>query len=843
MASLLTSRRLGLTALVRSVNLGTKHVFLKSIAPSSRLSSVRPLTVMSRESNSVTRLWNSPLMQQWRLSLARVLTDVPPGFEKFLPEDQRPSKSDKQRDHEKETEQRSGKTSNTEEAKANASKVETEGEGEGEGEGERSSRKRKKRAPPEFAHVFGFLGVTGMALAGYLLYDGKKLDGVPDMTFQEFRTQLLEQGKVDHLHLFSPNVVHVYLRGSAHPNQPDRKFSIGSLERFERNLEEAQRDLGIDPHDFIPVAYAPWIGNSGGGGGRSHNEMLFDGVWGLGLTVAMLVGVTYMLRKGMGGDTRGGKNIFSIGKANPTVVGKDMKVKTTFKDVAGLGEAKAEIMEFVQFLKNPQKYKALGAKLPKGALLVGPPGTGKTLLARATAGEAGVPFFSMSGSDFLEMFVGVGPSRVRDLFATARENSPCIVFIDEIDAVGRSRSKGGFSGGHDERENTLNQLLVEMDGFTTHTGVVVLAGTNRADILDAALLRPGRFDRQIAIDKPDLQSRQEIFKVHLRPLKLDPNYGIDDYANRLASLTPGFAGADIANVCNEAAIVAARREHVSVEFADFESATERVIGGLEKRNKVMSKQDRTLVAFHEAGHAIAGWFMRWADPLLKVSIVPRGGGALGYAQYLPDELMLMNKEQIYDRMCMALGGRAAELVFFGKVSTGAADDLNKVTKMAHSVVSVFGMSDRIGNLSYQEENNGFVQSKPYSEATAQMIDEEVRSLVSQAFERTVQLITSKKDAVERLANLLLEKETISHHDVVALVGDRPYPVSEALTQYLKSPTKLEHNGTDNSTATGASTDADASTSESTSQKSSASADPEEAPKKKNTEAKTSSSSS
>eukprot|EP00455_Lapot_gusevi_P044202 TRINITY_DN5479_c0_g2_i7.p1 TRINITY_DN5479_c0_g2~~TRINITY_DN5479_c0_g2_i7.p1 ORF type:complete len:514 (+),score=217.17 TRINITY_DN5479_c0_g2_i7:69-1544(+) len=478
---------------------------------------------------------------------------------------------------------------------------------------------------------------------------------------------------------------------------------------------------------------------------------------------------------------------------------KGGKEKTRFKDVAGLEEAKLEIMEFVQFLKNPQKFTNLGAKIPRGALLVGPPGTGKTLLAKATAGESNVPFFSISGSDFIEMFVGVGASRVRDLFRDARKHAPCIIFIDEIDAVGRSRSKsGGFGGGHDEREATLNQLLVEMDGFQTKDGVVVLAGTNRADILDQALLRAGRFDRQIYVDRPDIKGRKQIFEVHLRPLKLAQP--AEEIAERMSSLTPGMVGADIHNVCNEAAILAARENKPSVEMVDFERALDRVIGGLEKKNRIMTPHERRLVAHHEAGHAVAGWFLEHADPLLKVTIVPRSS-ALGFAQYLPKELLLYNPKQFLDKMCAALAGRAAEQVFFGTISTGAQDDLKKVTQMAYAQIANFGFSERLGHVSFSDGNEF---SKPYSESTAQAIDEEVRKMVDMAWERTLKLVSEKKTQVAQLAERLLEKETLGLDDVVQLIGKRPFayegaPGTEFLQRAHEAPGSAENSTSENNT--------------------------------------------
>lgn len=475
---------------------------------------------------------------------------------------------------------------------------------------------------------------------------------------------------------------------------------------------------------------------------------------------------------GLGGKGGGSNNIFSLGKSNAKVINKGEKVKVTFKDVAGLGEAKVEVMEFVKFLENPDQFTKLGAKIPKGALLVGPPGTGKTLLAKATAGESSCPFFSISGSDFIEMFVGVGPSRVRDLFAQARANAPCIVFIDEIDAVGRARGGGGFSGGgNDERENTLNQLLVEMDGFTTSTGVVVLAGTNRADVLDPALLRPGRFDRQIQIEKPDLQGRQEIFEVHLKKLKLELRS--EEVALRMSTLTPGFSGADIANICNEAALIAARKGQDSITIRNFEEANDRVLGGVERKN-LMNGEIRNKVAHHEAGHAVCGWFLEHADPLLKVTIVPRGKGALGFAQYLPQEIQMYTKEQFADMMCMTLGGRAAEEIFFGanSVTTGASDDLDKVTQLAYGQVGVYGMNDTIGMLSFPKKSE--YQSRQYSEETAREMDLECRKMAATSYERTLDLLRERKDDVQRLAEKLIEVETLNHDDLVQILGPRPF---------------------------------------------------------------------
>ncbi len=486
--------------------------------------------------------------------------------------------------------------------------------------------------------------------------------------------------------------------------------------------------------------------------------------------------------KGMGGAGGGGPGgIFKIGKSPAKRISKE-SVTTTFADVAGCDEAKREIMEFVQFLKDPKKFTDLGAKIPKGALLCGPPGTGKTLLAKATAGEANVPFFSISGSDFVEMFVGVGPSRVRDLFKEARENAPCILFIDEIDAVGRQRGRGGF-GGNDERENTLNQLLVEMDGFDSSTNIVILAGTNRVDVLDAALTRPGRFDRQIQVDKPDIKGRKAIFEVYLKALNLDGE--VETYSGRLAALTPGFVGADIANICNEAAIVAARRDKKHIDMTDFESATDRIIGGLESK-KIMSLEERRVVAYHEAGHAVAGWNLEFADPLLKVTIVPRGGGALGFAQYLPRELFLRTKDQILDIVCMALAGRASEQVNFGKYTTGASDDLRRVTQIVYQMVQVYGMNERVGQVAFPREDSGggYPSERMYSNATAEVMDQEVRDIVSEAYERTLRLMTEKKEEVRLVAELLLEKETISNLDVTELIGARKFSSGKEYDEFV-----------------------------------------------------------
>jgi AFG3 family protein len=562
------------------------------------------------------------------------------------------------------------------------------------------------------------------------------------------------------------------------------RLQIGSIDSFERKLDEAQRALGRDVATDVPVQYV------------AENTMASEAMKIVpGLLLAAVMYAMLRMAAGAAGGAGGGGGmggVFQMGKSTAKKI-KPEDVKINFSHVAGCDEAKKEIMEFVDFLKDSERFTKLGAKIPKGALLCGPPGTGKTLLAKAVAGEAGVPFYSISGSDFIEMFVGVGPSRVRDLFSEARANAPCIVFIDEIDAVGRQRGRGGM-GGNDERENTLNQLLVEMDGFETSTGVVVLAGTNRADVLDQALTRPGRFDRQITIDKPDLKGRQAIFKVHLDGIKLQDS--VDDISGRLAGLTPGFAGADIANMCNEAAIVAARRSGETVSLDDFEKATDRIIGGLES-NKIMSKEERSIVAHHEAGHAVAGWFLEHADPLMKVTIIPRTSGALGFAQYLPKEVNLRTQDQIMDIVCMALAGRAAEEIFFGRVTTGASDDLRRVTEIVYSTIQLYGMNSRLGQLSFPKDPNAMWEDRPYSEKTAKAMDEEARTIVDAAYERTLNLLKAKKTELGKVANMLLEKETITHDDVVAMIGDRPFEGDPAYKEFIsrRKKDKAEHGET------------------------------------------------
>ncbi len=531
---------------------------------------------------------------------------------------------------------------------------------------------------------------------------------------------------------------------------PHYTFEVGDLELFQRRLEDAESKGILFNYEFKTIE-SKWL----------------DVLIGF-LPLIILVGLwIFFMRRMSGGGAGGGSQIFSIGKSKARLFDEKNDVKVTFKDVAGLEGAKEEVKEIVDFLKNPLKYTKLGGKIPKGALLVGLPGTGKTLLAKAVAGEAKVPFFSLSGSDFVEMFVGVGASRVRDLFKQAKEKSPSIIFIDEIDAIGRARGKSNITGSNDERENTLNQLLTEMDGFGTNTNVIVMAATNRADVLDKALMRAGRFDRQIYVDLPDVRERKEIFEVHLKPLKKAKDLDVEF----LAKQTPGFSGADIANVCNEAALIAARKSKKSVGRQDFLDAVDRIVGGLEKKNKIISPKEKETIAFHEAGHATVSWMLEHAAPLVKVTIVPRGR-SLGAAWYLPEERQIVSTDQILDEMCAALGGRAAEKVIFNKISTGALSDLEKVTKQARSMVTVYGLNDKIGNLTYYDSSgqNDYSFTKPYSDTTAQIIDKEISNIVETQFKRAISLLKKHKKKLTELANYLLEKEVIFKEDLVRIFG-------------------------------------------------------------------------
>ncbi len=603
------------------------------------------------------------------------------------------------------------------------------------------------------------------------------------ISWQKFKTDLLAKGEVKDIYIvrnggkaeitLKPEKVETHSDLVAKGfNQksigPQYYVPFGTLEQFEKNLQDAQKEYPEEASEVF-IDYKDdfnWWGE----------------VITLFLPIAIFVGIWifFMRRmsKGAGGGGGGG-GIFNVGKSKAKLFDKESNIKITFKDVAGLAEAKQEVEEIVSFLKSPDKYTKLGGKIPKGALLVGPPGTGKTLMAKAMAGEANVPFFSMSGSDFVEMFVGVGASRVRDLFKQAKEKAPCIIFIDEIDAIGRARGKNPNMGANDERENTLNQLLTEMDGFETNSGVIILAATNRADILDSALLRAGRFDRQIYVDLPELKDREEIFKVHLKPLKLAEDI---DYAF-LAKQTPGFSGADIANVANEAALIAARKNKSAVEKQDFLDSIDRIVGGLENRSKVIKPSEKKAIAYHEAGHATVSWLLQHAHPLLKVTIVPRGK-ALGAAWYLPQERQITTKDQLLDQMCSVLGGRAAEEIVFGEISTGAQNDLERATKQAYAMVSIYGMSDKVGMLSYYDSTgqSDFSFTKPYSEKTAELIDAEVKDMVSAAYERAKQLLSDHREQHRQVAELLIEREVIFSDDLENILGKRPWTEEEETQQ-------------------------------------------------------------
>jgi AFG3 family protein len=623
------------------------------------------------------------------------------------------------------------------------------------------------RKGPKFS-IYWVYAIIFAVLIGFQFFNGSFSSGNTQINQNDFK-QMLQDGDVEKYTIISNrNVVRVKLKKEALPkyeaklknakadDESQAYFKVASVESFKDDMREYYKNNPTTADVGTADTETNW----------------FSPILQTILPILIFIGLWVLLMRKMGGGAGGGGGpggIFNIGKSKATLFDKGTRVNITFADVAGLDEAKVEVMEIVDFLRNPKKYTALGGKIPKGALLVGPPGTGKTLLAKAVAGEAQVPFFSLSGSDFVEMFVGVGASRVRDLFKQAREKAPCIIFIDEIDAIGRARGKNMMMS-NDERESTLNQLLVEMDGFGTDVGIIVLAATNRPDVLDTALLRPGRFDRQISIDKPDVKGREAIFKVHLKPIKVSEKVDI----HKLAEQTPGFAGADIANVCNEAALIAARKGKSAVDMSDFQDAVDRVIGGLEKKNKIISPEEKKIIAYHEAGHAVCGWFLEHAYPLLKVTIVPRGTAALGYAQYTPKEQYLYNTDQLDDQICMTLGGRASEEIFFGKISTGAQNDLQQITRIGYAMVTVYGMNDKVGNVSFYDPNQDQSFTKPYSEETSKMIDEEVRKLIDKAYDRTKQLLIEKKADVEKLAEALLDKEVLFQSDVETLIGPRPF---------------------------------------------------------------------
>jgi cell division protease FtsH len=633
----------------------------------------------------------------------------------------------------------------------------------------------KKNSPPpfkEFKFKFNFYWIYGILFAliiGYQFFNSSEL-ATSKLSDNEFK-KILKDNDIKKIVVVNDDFAQIYIKEKALEKEQHSKkaknplynkknplyvYDFGDLQNFENelNTEKSQYNLDFDKDN-------------------AKQTSIWDGIF-MWLPFIFIIAIwIFIMRRmsGAGGTGGPGGQIFNIGKSKAKLFDQDQKVQTSFKDVAGLEGAKEEVQEIVDFLKNPGKYTKLGGKIPKGALLVGPPGTGKTLLAKAVAGEAKVPFFSLSGSDFVEMFVGVGASRVRDLFKQAAQKSPSIIFIDEIDAIGRARGRNNITGGNDERENTLNQLLTEMDGFGTDTNVIVLAATNRADVLDKALMRAGRFDRQIYVDLPDMNERREIFEVHIRPLKLAKDVDIDF----LAKQTPGFSGADIANVCNEAALVAARKNKKAVHHQDFLDAVDRIVGGLEKKNKIITQKEKKTIAFHEAGHATVSWMLEHAAPLVKVTIVPRGQ-SLGAAWYLPEERMIVQTEQMLDEMCASLGGRAAEKVIFNKISTGALSDLEKITRQARAMITIYGLSEKLGNITYYDSSgqSDYTFTKPYSEETAELIDKEISALIETQYKRAIKILKNHKKELTVLAELLLEKEVIFSDDLVKIFGERPF---------------------------------------------------------------------
>ena len=636
---------------------------------------------------------------------------------------------------------------------------------------------QKKNTPPKF-NAYWIYGIIITLLLGMSLFGGDSgFQNVQKTNISAFE-RYLNDGDISEVIVINKNLAQITLTpealnkpvhegtratnflGQENLKGPHYQFEVGNLELFQLKLEKAENNNVAFRYEFRTIENR-WL------------DVLMSF-----LPIIIIVAVWIFLMRRMSGGAAGGAGgqIFNIGKSKAKLFDQNTNVKTTFMDVAGLEGAKEEVQEIVDFLKNPKKYTVLGGKIPKGALLVGPPGTGKTLLAKAVAGEAKVPFFSLSGSDFVEMFVGVGASRVRDLFKQATEKSPSIIFIDEIDAIGRARGKNNITGSNDERENTLNQLLTEMDGFGTDTNVIVLAATNRADVLDKALMRAGRFDRQIYVDLPDLNERREIFKVHLKPLKVIKTLDVDF----LAKQTPGFSGADIANVCNEAALIAARKNKKSVGKQDFLDAVDRIVGGLEKKNKIITPEEKKTIAFHEAGHALVSWLLRYAAPLVKVTIVPRGQ-SLGAAWYLPEERMIVRTDQMLDEMCATLGGRAAEKIIFNEISTGALSDLEKVTRQARAMVSVYGLNDTLGNITYYDSSgqSEYNFTKPYSEETAQKIDKEISLIIEAQYQRACDILKKNKEKLTDLANRLLDKEVIFKDDLVSILGERPFEETPA----------------------------------------------------------------
>ena len=673
-----------------------------------------------------------------------------------------------------------------------------------------NQKAKKKLDPkkPKFSAYWIYAAIIIIFLGLNLFGDGGFSE--PAKTNPAEFKEYLRNGDVKKVEIINRNQARVYLTNEAKEKDIHKKnidpelfntgespvytFQFGDLQNFENDINEIKKENNLN----TVVTY------------DTSSDVIGDLFWAL-LPFILIIGVWIFIMRKMssGGGGGAGGQIFNIGKSKAKLFDQNTDVKTSFKDVAGLEGAKEEVQEIVDFLKHPEKYTALGGKIPKGALLVGPPGTGKTLLAKAVAGEAKVPFFSLSGSDFVEMFVGVGASRVRDLFKQAKEKSPSIIFIDEIDAIGRARGKSNFSGSNDERENTLNQLLTEMDGFGTNTNVIVVAATNRADVLDKALMRAGRFDRQIYVDLPDLNERKEIFEVHLAPLKrvadeLDTEF--------LAKQTPGFSGADIANVCNEAALIAARKGNKAVGKQDFLDAVDRIVGGLEKKNKIITPDEKKAIAYHEAGHATVSWMLEHAAPLVKVTIVPRGQ-SLGAAWYLPEERLIVRPEQMLDEMCAALGGRAAEKVIFNKISTGALSDLEKVTKQARAMVTIYGLNDAVGNLTYYDSSgqSEYNFTKPYSERTSELIDKEISNLIEEQYKRAVDLLEHHKDKLSQLADILLDKEVIFKDDLEKIFGKRPYDKTKEEGKPVKETNTLpqgENNGSETITPAGNTTDAD-----------------------------------
>jgi len=624
---------------------------------------------------------------------------------------------------------------------------------------------------PKF-NFYWIYGAIFVLFIGYQFFSSGSMS-TKNLSQNEFET-ILSDNDIDKILIVNRDVANIFIKSEASEEEKHKKnkgslytsntpmyyYNFGDLQNFELELtskkQESQLDFDLKFEEKTNILdqifmYLPFI--------------FLIGLW------------IYFMKRMSGGGSGGGGQIFSIGKSKAKLFDQDQKVKTSFKDVAGLEGAKEEVQEIVDFLKSPEKYTSLGGKIPKGALLVGPPGTGKTLLAKAVAGEANVPFFSLSGSDFVEMFVGVGASRVRDLFKQAQQKAPSIIFIDEIDAVGRARGKSNMTGGNDERENTLNQLLTEMDGFGTDTNVIVIAATNRADVLDKALLRAGRFDRQIYVDLPDIKEREAIFKVHIKPIKIHKDLDVEF----LSQQTPGFSGADIANLCNEAALIAARQGKKSVHHQDFLDAVDRIVGGLEKKNKIISPKEKKTIAFHEAGHATASWMLEHAAPLVKVTIVPRGQ-SLGAAWYLPEERQIVQTEQMLDEMCATLAGRAAEKIMFDKISTGALNDLEKITRQARAMVTVYGLNEKIGNITYYDSTgqSDYNFTKPYSEETARVIDKEISDIIEIQYERAVQILEENKDKLVTLAELLLEKEVIFKKDLEVIFGKRPFDVEKEI---------------------------------------------------------------